>query len=200
MSLRRSIARLLLRLCGWNLEGDAPGLDRYVVIAAPHTSNWDFVWMILMATGLGVRISWFGKHTLFSWPFGPIMRRLGGIAIERDSGQDYVSQTAELFARAERLVLAVPAEGSRGHREYWRSGFYYIAKAAQVPVVFSYLDYGARRGGFGPSMLPGADVKQDMDVVRAFYAPMRGKYPALSGPIRLKNESPVDSEPGREPR
>ena len=164
-------------------------MDQYVVIAAPHTSNWDFVWMILMATALDMKISWFGKHTLFAGPFGPIMRALGGLAVERNSGGDHVNRTSQLFAQQSPLALAVPVEGTRGRREHWRSGFYHIARLAGVPIVFSYLDFAQRRGGIGPTLEPSGRVSEDMEQVRAFYAPMRGKHPDRAGPIRLKEES-----------
>ncbi len=178
----------LVRLCGWRLEGQAPALDHYVVIAAPHTSNWDFIWMILMATALGMKISWFGKHTLFAWPFGPIMRALGGVAVKRDSGGGYVDRVSKLFAEHEQLALAVPVEGTRQHQDNWRSGFYRIAELAGIPIVFAYLDYGRRRGGIGPTLMPTGRLADDMAAVRQFYEPMRGKYPQLSGPVRLREE------------
>lgn len=185
----RRIARRLLTLSGWQLQGAAPLEPQFVFIAAPHTSNWDFVWMLLAASALGFRISWLGKHTLFAWPFGWIMRGLGGIPIERSGSGDYVNLIAAQFARQPTLALAVPVEGTRGHSEHWRSGFFHIAKAAKVPVVFSFLDYGKRRLGIGPTLALGLDVHSTMERARAFYQPMHGKYPALSGPIRLREES-----------
>lgn len=182
-------SRWLLGLFGWQLQGAAPTAPRFVFIAAPHTSNWDFIWMLLAASALGFKISWLGKHTLFKAPFGVLMRRLGGVAIKRDSGGDYVSQIAIQFEQAENLALAVPVEGTRGRSEHWRSGFYYIAQAAEVPIVFSYLDYGRRLVGIGPTLPPGMTLTETMDQARAFYAPMRGKYPHLSGPARLKEEA-----------
>lgn len=181
-------SRWLLSRCGWQLEGDAPPFDRCVVIAAPHTSNWDFPWMLLMAFALGMPVRWLGKHTLFRWPFGGIMRALGGIAVERSKKGDRVQRIAETFRQSAALTLLVPPEGTRSRSEHWRSGFYQIARVAEVPIVFSYLDFGQRRGGIGPALWPSDDMASDMDQIRAFYAPMAGLFPELSGPVRLREE------------
>jgi 1-acyl-sn-glycerol-3-phosphate acyltransferase len=186
--MKQRIARAILRVAGWRLEGRRPELDRYVLIAAPHTSNWDFVWLITMAMALDMKISWLGKHTLFHGPAGFVMRRLGGIPVVRDSGGDYVRRLAELFGTARQLALAIPPEGTRGNADAWRSGFYHIAQAAKVPVVLSFLDFGRRRGGIGPSITLTGDVSADMNQVRAFYGDMTGKHPHRSGPIRLSTE------------
>lgn len=184
------LARWLLARCGWQLEGDAPPFQRCVVIAAPHTSNWDFPWMLLMALALGMPVRWLGKHTLFRWPFGGIMRTLGGVPVERSKTGDRVARIAATFRDVPALTLLVPVEGTRSRSEHWRSGFYQIARAAQVPIVFSYLDFGQRRGGIGPALWPSDDTASDMDQIRAFYAPMAGLYPELSGPVRLREEGP----------
>ena len=196
MTLKQHLARGLLRLCGWRLQDGVPDSPSYVLIAAPHTSNWDFPWMLLSAWGLGLRIHWIGKHTLFKPPFNGIMRRLGGFPVRRDSGQNMVDQAVTLLRERESLILTVPPEGSRSYRPYWRSGFYHIARLAEVPIVLSYLDYGHRRCGVGPAILPSGDLRADMARIRAFYADFRGKYPDQSGPIRLREEAPLDAAPG----
>ena len=154
--------------------------------------------MLLAASALGFRISWLGKHTLFRAPFGTLMRWLGGVAIKRDSGGDYVSLIAAQFGQMSTLALAVPVEGTRGRGDYWRSGFFYIAQEAQVPIVFSYLDYGRRYVGIGPTLDVGLALSETMAQARAFYAPMTGKYPKLSGPVRLKEE--LSQESTRRPK
>ena len=188
--VKKFLASAVLRLCGWQVRGVAPDLDQCVVIAAPHTSNWDFVWMKLMAWSLNWDFNWLGKHTLFKGPAGPIMRAWGGVPVDRRGKQDLVSQVVERFDRGEKLSLAIPAEGTRGRSEHWRSGFYHIARGAKVPIVLSFLDYGSRTGGVGPAMLTGDSASEDMDKIRAFYNSMSGKFPELSGPIQLKEEQP----------
>ncbi len=196
--LKRSFARALLKALGWKIEGGKPVHQKYVLIAAPHTSNWDFPMMILFAWAFDIRISWMGKASLFRRPFGWIMRRIGGIPVDRVQAGNLVAAMTEEFANRDALVLVVPAEGSRARVEYWKSGFYRIARGAGVPVIPSYLDYGQQRGGFGPALVPGNSLSDDLQVLREFYAPMSGLYPDQFGPLRLREEnesSPTDSNP-----
>jgi 1-acyl-sn-glycerol-3-phosphate acyltransferase len=192
--LRRRFARALLRALGWTIEGQKPIHRRYVLIAAPHTSNWDFPLMILFGWAFDISFSWMGKQSLFYRPLGWIMRRLGGIPVERGRSSSVVDAMARAFADSEKLVLAVPAEGTRARAEYWKSGFYHIARVARVPVVPSYLDYGQKRGGFGPAVELSGDMKRDMDQIRSFYAPMAGLHPDKFGPVRLREEGAAGSD------
>ena len=186
--MMRAICRAFLRLTGWKLGGPPPEIPKYVIIAAPHTSNWDFLYMMAMARAFGIRISWMGKDAIFRAPFGWLMRRLGGIPIRRETSHNVVEQMVEAFASAERLALAIPAEGTRGRAEYWKSGFYHIAHGANVPVAPSYLDFGRKLGGFGPAINLTGDVTADMDVIREVYEGVAGKRPSRQGPIRLREE------------
>jgi 1-acyl-sn-glycerol-3-phosphate acyltransferase len=175
-------------MSGWKAEGEKPAAARYVLIAAPHTTNWDLLYLLALGWFLGVKISWMGKRSLFHGPIGSVMRALGGIPVRRDRSSNLVDQMAEAFEEKEDLVLTVPAEGTRGYVPYWKSGFYYIALQARVPIVLGYLDYARKRGGFGPELIPTGDIRNDMDEVRAFYAGIKGKYPENFGAIRLKEE------------
>jgi 1-acyl-sn-glycerol-3-phosphate acyltransferase len=166
-------------------------VDGAVVIAAPHTSNWDLPFMLALAYALGVRPSWLGKRELFRWPFGWIMRLLGGIPVDRSARGDMVRQAVERFD-AGGLFLVIPPSGTRGRAECWKSGFYHIARGARVPIACGYLDYARRVGGIGLVFTPSGDVRADMDRLRAFYAPIRGRYPAHTTPVRLREE---DSPP-----
>lgn len=182
------MASAVLRLCGWQVKGVVPDLDQCVVIAVPHTSNWDFIWMKLMAWSLGWEINWLGKHTLFTGIGGGVMRWWGGVPVDRRSKQDLVSQIVERFDRGEKLMLAIPAEGTRNYSDTWRSGFYHIARGASVPVVLSFLDYGTRSGGIGPTITASDNMSADMEKIRAFYTGMEGKFPEFSGPMFLREE------------
>jgi 1-acyl-sn-glycerol-3-phosphate acyltransferase len=186
--VRKSVARAFLRATGWEPEGSRPTPPKFVLIAAPHTSNWDLAYLLALSEMFDLRVSWLGKHTLFYPPLGWAMRPLGGIPVVRHKRSNLVTQVAELFAKRDRLALVVPAEGTRGYAEYWKSGFYRIAQAAQVPIVFGYLDYARKRGGFGGSLIPSGDLRADMDVIRAFYANRVGKFPDQFGPVRLREE------------
>jgi len=186
--MKQRFARWLLHLAGWQLEGVRPPYDRYVLIAAPHTSNWDFPYMLAFAAAFDIKVTWMAKHSLFFPPLGWLMRALGGMPIVRHEKRNVVDAMVELFSSVAQLVLVVPTEGTRDRTEYWKSGFYHIARQAGIPIIPSFLDFGARRGGFGPALVPGADIRGDMQYFRDFYAGMAGKFPANSGPIRLRDE------------
>jgi 1-acyl-sn-glycerol-3-phosphate acyltransferase len=186
--LRRVVRRAFL-LGGWRFIGERPPLRACVLIAAPHTSNWDLVYMLGVALVFDIRLRWLGKHTLFAWPLGALFRRLGGIPVDRRSPQRMVEQLATRIRESDDdSMLVVAPEGSRGHREHWRSGFYHIALAAQVPIVPIVLDFGNKETGVGPMILPTGDYRADMDRIRAFYAGRTGLRPDASGPIRLREE------------
>jgi 1-acyl-sn-glycerol-3-phosphate acyltransferase len=187
-TMKRWIGRAFLRAFGWREEGSRPSAPAYVLIAAPHTSNWDLPFTLALAFVYDVPLRWAGKHTLFRFPYGFAMRALGGIPIRRHLRENRVEQLAGLFREHPNLVLTVPAEGTRSYTETWRSGFYHIAREAGVPVVCGYLDYARRRGGFGLSLVPTGHLRDDMDLVRAFYADKQGKYPEKFGPVRLREE------------
>jgi len=186
--LLRTIATVLLRLGGWRIEGKPPDCRKYVLIAAPHTTNWDFVWVLTFAAYYGMRIQWIGKHTLFRFPYGWVMRRLGGVSVRRHQRQSLVKQMADALKAADSMCLVVPVEGTRGHVTHWKSGFYHIARTAGVPIAMGFLDYSRKRGGIGPLLEPTGDVRRDMDRLRAFYADKLGKFPAKTSPIRLVEE------------
>ncbi|NNL66060.1 MAG: acyltransferase [Myxococcales bacterium] len=184
----RWLAELFLRLNGWQTEGQTPEAKKFVLIAAPHTSNWDLAYLLAMAVRFDIKPRWMGKHTLFRGPMGTVMRALGGIPIRRHLRENVVDQMKRTFDENEVLALTIPPEGTRGHTDHWKSGFYHIAVGAGVPLVFSYLDFGRKVGGIGPTYVPTGDVKADMDVIRAFYRDMQGRSPEDFGPIRLKEE------------
>lgn len=186
--MKKSLARFLLRMCGWSIKGDRPKYKRYVLIAAPHTSNWDFFLMLLFAAALDVKVTWMGKHSLFRPPLGWIMRAFGGMSVRRHEKSDMVTQMVDAFRNSHELILAIPAEGTRERADYWKSGFYHIARQAKVPVTPTFLDWGRKVGGFGPPYQLTGDVREDMNHFRHFYAGMTGKFPEQFGPIRLREE------------
>ena len=187
--MKKWMARKILNLAGWKIDATNPPHERCVLIAAPHTSNWDFPMMILFKNAFNLKIKWMGKDSIFVGPLGYILRKLGGIPIVRSRTNNSVNQMIELFGRSEQLMLVVPAEGTRSHTENWKSGFYHIALGANVPVLPTFLDYGSKQGGFGTPIKLTGNIKADMDIVRKFYRPYSGKYPKLSGPIKLSEET-----------
>jgi len=165
-----------------------PDLPKLVVIGGPHTSNWDFPLALLTARVVRIRISWIGKASLFRFPFGGLMRRLGGIPAHRTGSEGLVGAMAARFAERDRLVLAIAPEGTRKAVPHWRSGFYHIAYAAGVPVVPVAIDGVAREVRIGHAVMPTGRVKEDMDRLRAFFDGVQGIKPEGQGPIRLEEE------------
>lgn len=182
--MKAALARRILRLFGWELEAKLPDAPKYVAIGYPHTSNWDFPVGILGMWGIGLPGRWVGKHTLFRRPFGWAMRALGGIPLDREATRDFVQQSVEKFAGREELVLVIAPEGTRSRTEHWRTGFYYIALGARVPVALGFLDYGRKRAGVGDVLVPTGDIERDFERIRAFYRGMVGKRPERQGEIR----------------
>jgi 1-acyl-sn-glycerol-3-phosphate acyltransferase len=187
--MKKRLARWLLHLTGWELVGARPECDRYVLIAAPHTSNWDFPLMLVFAAAFDIKVTWMAKHSLFYPPMGWIMRLMGGMPIIRHKNQNVVDAMVEAFDLQSHLVLVVPTEGTREKLEYWKSGFYHIARQAKVPIVPSFLDYGSKRGGFGPALAMTGNVQSDMQYFRDFYQGMKGKFPDKFGTVQLKEEN-----------
>jgi 1-acyl-sn-glycerol-3-phosphate acyltransferase len=184
----QSLARAFLSVTGWKPEGERPTAKRFVLIAAPHTSNWDLAYLLALAQLFDVHVSWMGKHSLFRPPMGWVMRSVGGIPVVRHKRGNLVNEMAKEFHERSELALVVPAEGTRDWVPHWKSGFYHIARTAGVPIVLGYLDYRRKRGGFGPAIEATGDIPADMDRIRAFYADKTGLYPDQFGEVRLKEE------------
>ncbi len=165
----RAIGSLVLSASGWQIRGQLPDLPRLIVIAAPHTSNWDFVYGMAAMFRMELRIGWMGKHSLFRAPYGWLMRWMGGVAIDRRAPNGVVGQMAECFRESERLWIGITPEGTRKWVPRWKMGFYHIALAAGVPVLPVALDYSSKSIVLGPLLWPGGDLVQDMKGIRSFY-------------------------------
>jgi 1-acyl-sn-glycerol-3-phosphate acyltransferase len=179
-TLLRGFSVAFLKLTGWKVEGALPPeAHKSVFIAAPHTSNWDLPYTLMVAFVLGLNPYWMGKQSIFKAPFGGVMRWLGGIPVNREQSSNLVAASADAIRAADGpLQLIVPPEGTRSKTRYWKTGFYYIALGAQVPIVMAYMDYSAKRSGLGPLFQPSGDVQADMAAIKAFYAPFKGKNAA----------------------
>jgi 1-acyl-sn-glycerol-3-phosphate acyltransferase len=175
--LLRRLSRHVLRWLGWRVLGElSPRAKRCVVIAAPHTSNWDLPFMLLAAFALGMHIRWLGKAALFRAPFGAVMRWLGGIPVHRERANNLVGASVlALQAAPGPLQLVISPEGTRSRAAQWKTGFHHMARGAGLPIQLSYLDWGNRCCGLGPLVEPGDDVEADVARIRAFYAPFRGR-------------------------
>jgi 1-acyl-sn-glycerol-3-phosphate acyltransferase len=172
--ITRAVGRAALRLLGWRIEGEFPNREKLVLIVAPHRSNWDFVVGISGKFALGLDVSWLGKHTLFRGPWGRLFKNWGGIPIDRRSSNDTVATVVGGFANRECLVLAITPEGTRKAVGTWRSGFWYIAHGAGIPILPVALDWEHRVVRILPPIEP-RDRDEDMRNIQALYAGIRGR-------------------------
>lgn len=184
----RAIARGLLRLGGWTAVGDKLDVPKAVIIAAPHTSNWDGLWALTYKVSIGFDARFFGKHTLFWFPLGILLRSLGGIPLDRSKAGSAVDQAATAFAENESFYFALAPEGTRRWRPHWKTGFYRIAEKANVPVVLAFMDYANRRIGFGPTIQLTGNRDADMARIAEFYADVGGRHPEKAAPASLPDE------------
>ena len=191
--MKSLLARVWLAVTGWSVEAERPSADCFVLVAAPHTSNWDLPFMLAAAWSIDLSPAWIGKHTLFGPLTGWLFRFLGGIPVDRRSRNDAVQQIVEVFGERDRLQLVIAPEGTRSRTEHWKSGFYWMAQKAGVPVAPGFLDYDRRVAGIGPAFETSGDPGADMDVLRDFYGGLSGRHPENFGPIRLKEEPAAES-------
>ncbi len=171
-----TISRICLQFRGWKLQGELPTEPKYVIIAVPHTTNWDFPLSLAIAFMYRLDMRWMGKSSLFKGWRGPIMRWLGGIPVNRSASTNMVSQTVEKFKASEELAIAIPPEGTRARVDEWKTGFYYIATGADIPIAMGFLDYKKKVGGFLPTFYPTGDIKKDIAEMRKCYEGISGKY------------------------
>jgi len=172
--LLRGLALLILALIGWSTRGEPLAHQRCVLIGAPHTSNWDFPLMLLVVLKLKLQLFWMGKHTLFPFPFGWLMKWLGGIPINRSASHNVVNETVRQYAENDQLIVLIPPEGTRSKVTRWKTGFYNIANNADVPILLGYVDASKKEAGFADFFTPTGDLEKDMVEIRAFYANKRG--------------------------
>ena len=183
------LASWWLRLRGWQVEGEPPTRS-CVYLAYPHSSNWDGWMLLLHAWALSLDLRWMIKEQWLKGPMGLLLRRLGAVGVDRSASTGMVGQMVAEFEARDFFMLCVPPEGTRSRRDYWKSGFYHIAREAKVPLCLGVLDYGAKRAGFGPMLELTGDMHTDMERVRAHYAERgpKARFPSNTGPIRLRAE------------
>ena len=187
-SIPQILARAVLQAISWKMTLNFPPTSKYVIIGAPHTSNWDFVYFLLLKFAAGINFNWIGKESLFHWPVGIVMRRLGGIPVDRSVRNKLVSQMVDLFNQRDQFIITIAPEGTRSKSDYWKTGFYYIAVGAGVPISLGFIDYCAKEIGIGPYFFPTGDIQADFNRIKDFYAGKKGKYPQYQGEVRLLAE------------
>jgi len=185
----RMLSLMLLKILGWKAEGPLPDKIKYLIIVAPHTSNWDVFYGVMLAFALKLDARFMAKKELFRWPFGPVIRWLGGIATDRALHSNAVDKMVRLFNNNDEFVLAIAPEGTRHKVSHWKSGFYHIAKGANVPILMAFIDFALKKGGAGPLLFPSGDIDSDMLTIRNFYLTVKGKHSDKSSPAAVMKNS-----------
>ena len=181
------LGQLALKLCGWTLIDNRPPERKFLVVGAYHTSNWDLPLALALLTALGIRPRWIGKDSLFRGPWGPLMRWLGGIPVKRGARLNFVQQMAKRIAEEDGdFVVVIAPEGTRKATDHWKTGFYYIAKEAGIPIALGFGDYPSKTCGIGDYLYPTGDTEADLQKIRDFYANVHGFHPENHGEIRFK--------------
>ena len=190
----QQIAITMLRLGGWYAVGGKPEVPKAVILAAPHTSNWDGFWGLVYKVAVGLDVQFFAKASLFWFPFGTILRRLGGIPLDRKNAEDAVREAVSLFTTSEQFYFALAPEGTRRLTNGWKSGFYRIAAEAGVPVIPGFLDYRRRRIGLGETLQLSGDEYSDMQKLAAFYSDVDGRHPGNASPVTLQAKKAIPTD------
>ena len=191
-TLAHWFGRAVIRLFGWRVAGSVPNSNKMIIIAAPHTSNWDLIFLLGAAYTLHLSINWLGKDVLFRSIAGPIMRFTGGIPVDRSRSNNFVANLVEDINARRSCAIVVPPAGTRRYTDHWKSGFYWMAMGARIPLVCGYLDYEKKEAGLGLSFLPTGDITADMNRIRAFYADIAAKYPEHKSRIRMREEDAIN--------
>jgi len=181
------LAKSIFFVLGWEIVGKLPEQKKFIIIIAPHTSNWDFFMFILVKFACEIKVCFIGKHTIFIGPIGWILKRLGGIPVERSSSHNIVDTIVSEFLKRESMIFALSPEGTRSYLDHWKSGFYHIARKANIPVVTAYLDTSTKTIGWGPSFIMTDDKHKNLDEIRLFYSDKIGFKPHKYSQARFLN-------------
>lgn len=179
------LAKLILKLLRWQVSHEVPQSSKFVLIAAPHTSNWDLPLMLLVSMAGGIHLNWIAKDSLFKGLFGRYLKWLGGIPVNRRERTNFTEQVVEILKKSTKMIIVIAPEGTRSRTEKWRSGFYYIAKGAKIPIAMGFLDYKNKLGGIGPSFYPTDNIEEDLNLIRTFYSNIIGKKAEKMSPVKF---------------
>jgi 1-acyl-sn-glycerol-3-phosphate acyltransferase len=179
----RKFARLLLRLGGWTAVGGVLDDPKAVLVAAPHTSNWDGYWALVYKVAVDLDVKFFAKKSLFWFPLGNLLRWLGAIELDRGRAENAVQLAIDEFENHDSFYLGLAPEGTRSLKPGWKSGFYRIAQGANVPIYIGFLDFGRKRIGIGPKVELTGDPDVDLAVIRKHYEGIKGRWPEQASPI-----------------
>jgi 1-acyl-sn-glycerol-3-phosphate acyltransferase len=162
---------------GWKAKGKVPAIKKFILIAAPHSSNWDFVFFLLIIFKFRIHAHWMGKHTMFKWPFKVLLEKLGGIPVYRSEKTNIVQSMTDSFKKSKELIITIAPSGTRKKVVKWKTGFYHIACQAKVPIILGFIDYKKKIAGIGLVFNPCYDINADMKLIKAFYSDFLGRYP-----------------------
>ncbi len=188
-SFFRGISLVILKILGWKTFGALPKEEKYMLIVAPHTSNWDLFYGIILAFALRLNAIYVAKKELFRGHFSLLMKWSGAVPVDRSSHTNFVDHMASQFDKNEKFVLAMAPEGTRHKKNCWKSGFYYIALNAHVPILLAFIDYERKTGGAGSLIYPTGDMEKDMEKIRNFYLTVRGRYPEKASSVVIRAKS-----------
>ncbi len=169
-------ANIALFILGWKTKGRMPDIKKFILVAAPHSSNWDFIYFLLIIFKFQIPVHWMAKKSMFVWPFKGLLKRLGGISIDRSQKGNVVAGMVKTFDRTDRLIITIAPSGTRKKVTHWKTGFYQIANQANIPIVCGFVDYKQKTGGIGPVIIPTNEMDADMQTIKKFYADKSGKY------------------------
>ncbi|CCK76912.1 Phospholipid/glycerol acyltransferase [Oleispira antarctica RB-8] len=175
-TLLRWVSIIILKILGWKTEGEIPrDLKKCVMIAAPHTSNWDLPFTLMTAFALNAKVYWMGKEQIFKPPYRGLMMWMGGIPVDRSQSTNMVQASIDAIQGNDQLFLIVPPEGTRSKVTYWKTGFYHIAQGAGVPILMGFLDFKRKASGIAGTYVTTGDIEVDMNYIKSIYAPISGK-------------------------
>jgi len=191
----RFISLTLLKLLGWQLDVQLPKTSRYVLIGYPHTSNWDFVLGMLAKWSMNMPLNWVAKHSMFWGPFKPMFIAMGGVPLNREKTSGFIQKNIELFEQREHFVLGIMPEGTRSKTDRWKTGFYYIANGANVPIALAYLDYKNKKLGIGKVIETSGDIEADFEIIKAFYQDKTGYRPENQSDMKIVIRDTAEHQP-----
>ena len=174
----KKLASFTFHAFGWKAVGELPSnIRKYILVGAPHTSNWDFFYGMLFFLMKGIPLKYFIKKEWYFFPFNYLFKALGGVPVDRSTNKNLTDQMAEIFEKYDELAILITPEGTRSYNPDWKKGFYFIAQKTGAPIILGYIDYEKKVGGFGPVLKTTGDVDKDSELMKNFYKDKKGKFP-----------------------
>lgn len=182
----KSISRKILNLFGWQVDSIELPANKYVIIGAPHTSNWDFPLALLTIAATGIKFSWAAKHSLFFFPLGFFFKKIGGIPVNRKVRNDFLNVILKNFNEKDDFAIAIAPEGTRSFTDHWKCGFYQVAVEADAKIALGYLDFKTKKLGIGATITPSGNLENDFIEIASFYKDKTGMYPEKQSTLAVR--------------